>query len=81
MRLKKSLKVFPSRINFWENILEAAIILPTYNESENIRDLILAIERLNINPLILVIDELKPRWHTRDSQKPPKRLQEHNFDC
>jgi len=60
MRLKKSLKVFPSRINFWENILEAAIILPTYNESENIRDLILAIERLNINPLILVIDDSSP---------------------
>lgn len=40
--------------------MEAAIILPTYNESENIRDLILAIERLNINPLILVIDDSSP---------------------
>jgi len=40
--------------------LESAIILPTYNESENIRDLILAIERLNINSLILVIDDSSP---------------------
>lgn len=40
--------------------MEAAIILPTYNESENIRDLILAIEGLNINPLILVIDDSSP---------------------
>ena len=37
--------------------MSLAIILPTYNESENIRDLILAIEGLNINPLILVIDD------------------------
>jgi dolichol-phosphate mannosyltransferase len=40
--------------------LESAIILPTYNESENIRDLILAIEGLNVNPLILVIDDSSP---------------------
>jgi len=40
--------------------LNSAIILPTYNESENIRDLILAIEDLNINPLILVIDDSSP---------------------
>jgi len=40
--------------------LDSAIILPTYNESENIRDLILAIEDLNINPLILVIDDSSP---------------------
>lgn len=40
--------------------MEAAIILPTYNESENIRDLILAIEELNIDSLILVIDDSSP---------------------
>ena len=40
--------------------MDSAIILPTYNESENIRDLILAIEDLNINPLILVIDDSSP---------------------
>jgi len=40
--------------------LESAIILPTYNESENIRDLILAIEGLKIDPLILVIDDSSP---------------------
>jgi dolichol-phosphate mannosyltransferase len=42
--------------------LSLAIILPTYNESENIRDLILAIEELNIEPkpLILVIDDSSP---------------------
>lgn len=40
--------------------METAVILPTYNESENIRNLILAIEELNINPLLLVIDDSSP---------------------
>lgn len=40
--------------------MRAAIVLPTYNESENIRNLILAIEELKINPLILVIDDSSP---------------------
>ncbi|MEM1515877.1 MAG: polyprenol monophosphomannose synthase [Candidatus Bathyarchaeia archaeon] len=41
-------------------ILELAVILPTYNESRNIRDLILAIERLKFDSLILVIDDSSP---------------------
>lgn len=41
-------------------ILELAVILPTYNESRNIRNLILAIERLSIDSLILVIDDSSP---------------------
>lgn len=40
--------------------MKPAIILPTYNESENIRDLILAIEGLDINSIILVIDDSSP---------------------
>ncbi|MBS7654143.1 MAG: polyprenol monophosphomannose synthase [Candidatus Bathyarchaeia archaeon] len=40
--------------------MELAIILPTYNESENIEDLILAIEDLNIDLNILVIDDSSP---------------------
>ncbi|MCX8171460.1 MAG: polyprenol monophosphomannose synthase, partial [Candidatus Bathyarchaeota archaeon] len=40
--------------------MDLAVILPTYNESENIRDLILAIEGLKIKPLILVIDDSSP---------------------
>lgn len=40
--------------------MDLAVILPTYNESRNIRDLILAIERLNVASLILVIDDSSP---------------------
>ncbi|MBS7634653.1 polyprenol monophosphomannose synthase [Candidatus Bathyarchaeota archaeon] len=40
--------------------MELAIILPTYNESENIESLILAIENLNIDLNILVIDDSSP---------------------
>ncbi|MEM1551008.1 MAG: polyprenol monophosphomannose synthase, partial [Candidatus Bathyarchaeia archaeon] len=39
---------------------DLAVILPTYNESKNIRDLILAIERLKMDSLILVIDDSSP---------------------
>lgn len=40
--------------------MDLAIILPTYNESENIENLILAIEDLNIDLNILVIDDSSP---------------------
>jgi len=40
--------------------MELAVVLPTYNESENIRDLILAIESLDIDCGILVIDDSSP---------------------
>ena len=35
-------------------------MIPTYNESENIEDLILAINRLGLNLLILVVDDSSP---------------------
>lgn len=40
--------------------MELAVVLPTYNESENIRALILAIESLDIDCSILVIDDSSP---------------------
>ena len=40
--------------------LSSAVLIPTYNESENIEDLILAINRLGLNLLILVIDDSSP---------------------
>jgi len=39
---------------------DAAIILPTYCEAENIESLVCTIEKLGINPSILVIDDSSP---------------------
>ena len=40
--------------------VDAAIILPTYCEAENVENLINTIERLGINPAILVVDDSSP---------------------
>lgn len=40
--------------------MELAVVLPTYNESENIRDLILVIEDLNVDCSILIVDDSSP---------------------
>ena len=40
--------------------LKFAVLIPTYNESENIEDLILVINGLGLNPLILVVDDSSP---------------------
>ena len=43
-----------------EGVNRVAIILPTYCEAENIADIIHAIETLNIDPTLLVIDDSSP---------------------
>lgn len=40
--------------------LKSAVLIPTYNEAENIEDLILSINRLGLNLLILVVDDSSP---------------------
>jgi len=40
--------------------VDTAIILPTYCEAENVENLINTIERLGINPAILVVDDSSP---------------------
>jgi dolichol-phosphate mannosyltransferase len=43
-----------------DNDPHVAIILPTYCEAENIGDIIRAIENLNLNSIILVVDDSSP---------------------
>jgi len=43
-----------------EPYLKSAVLIPTYNESENIEDLIITIKRLDPSFLILVIDDSSP---------------------
>lgn len=42
------------------SVSDVAVILPTYCEAENVENLINTIERLGINPTILVVDDSSP---------------------